>query len=241
MAYQLDNIRRFIWCGDSWVFGDELDRVYPGQSVKSFAQIVSQHFDKECLVLAENKSSISHLVWQLRSVLDQLTCHDMVFFGLSGPSRTMMLDQQARPTHILPFFKHNELEHLLSKHWYKYFDTEPQQHWQNDNAVDLVNLLCQSKQAQAVFFNIFSPYEGGQYLNSGPKWLFALDQSIANFIMKTVNTHYLVDHDNSDISESDWQEQKQLVDRYIRPCWQHPNQAGHQRIADRFIDVLANK
>ena len=45
----------------------------------------------------------------------------------------------------------------------------------------------------------------------------------------------------ADLTNEQWQLQQPYVEKYIRPCDVHPNQAGHQKIAQEIIKLLTNE
>ena len=47
--------------------------------------------------------------------------------------------------------------------------------------------------------------------------------------------------DNPKLTNEQWRLQQPYVEKYIRPCHSHPNQAGHQKIAQEIIKLLTNE
>jgi len=232
------NIKRSIflskiyWFGDSWVYGDELT----DPESDCFATLVSCHYQKECVNLGENSTSIDNVVHKFLKVKDQITESDWVFFFLTESNR-----KELNGKNLLP----NKNEHNYHEHcnmWYKYFYSYEQEQLDLDKNLLLLHLAS----PQAKFCNIFS-LNHSKYVPDNV-WLLPSNQCITEFILPHVYKRtrlaneevlpHLGDHPNLQVNE--WEEQKQYVEKYFVPNYGHPNPAGHQRLADKIIELIDN-
>ena len=71
-------------------------------------------------------------------------------------------------------------------------------------------------------------------------WLIPRDCCVAQSILHTVDNDIgmLVVDDNPRLLTVDWEQQKELLERYVRPGIMHPNLAGHEKIAQDLIALI---
>jgi hypothetical protein len=237
----------FYWFGDSWVFGDELELQVADdqQEFYTFASVVSKHFHAECINMSECGSSIASIPLKFKSVVDTINAEtDRVFFFLTASHRTSLFDQQGKVKNILPmgYSKHNMHENY--KQWYKYFDSPLQRLYNYDCVVNLLYLWCKSVGITCYFSNIFT-VEPDSIVDCTPTsaWLLPRDKCIAEWILPVIdaNNFSVVADDHPDLTSDQWQQQKIMVDQYIRPGHVHPNVQGHAKIAKHIIEILQNE
>ena len=74
-------------------------------------------------------------------------------------------------------------------------------------------------------------------------WLLPKNKCIAEYILPLIDndTFSIMADDNPKLTNEQWRLQQPYVEKYIRPCHSHPNQAGHQKIAQEIIKLLTNE
>ena len=94
-------MKKFYWFGDSWVYGDELST--NDQQNNTFAKLISNHFNAECVNLSIRGSSINSITHEFTKNIDKIDPSvDMVFFGLTSNIRTSLFDDTGKLKNILP-------------------------------------------------------------------------------------------------------------------------------------------
>jgi hypothetical protein len=237
---------KFYWFGDSWLAGEELQLTVPADQRKNytFAKIVSDHYQVDCVNLGENGLSPDIFPLRFSQIVNRLQPGDTVFFCLSSSHRTILLDDSGHERQIMPDYNTNSNRHPYAKEWYKYFDTKHQRIYNFDRTVDLLYLWCQSLGVRCCFLNLFTT-EPEELMNIVPEsaWIIPRDQCAAQSILHTVDNDLgmLVVDDNPRLLTVDWERQKELLERYVRPGVMHPNVAGHAKIAEDLIARLQDQ
>jgi len=231
----------FYWFGDSWVNGDELNNEVSGNTSKyTYARLVSDHFGEECNNYSTNASSIYYMVVQLKSIIHKIKENDVIFFGITGGDRFVTLSETYEPQHMTIAALVDD--HRIAKHneiWYKYFDTIPQRDLMNSNALDL--LKAYSGDAKSYFYNIFHKQQFNEcLLLSDDDWLIPSDDCLASNIMHVFDNKYytFIGADQPFLSNDEWKKHSELIDKYFKPNYAHPNIKGHQMLAERIINLL---
>lgn len=234
--------QKFIWCGSSWETGDELELQISKNQVCQhvYPSLVSAWFAVECVNVSENHSAIPQLIWQLKSIENQICSGDTVFFSLPPPHWNMSVDHTGALNRIGPNFHCDPRVHANSQHWYRYFDNEYQRAWQNDISIEFLSNWCQVRGVHCYFYSSVNHYYS-IYLNATVSWLLPPSTCLAELLVPVIdNTFFeVVTSDRSWLTESQWQSQKPLIEKYIAPCYAHPNLAGHKKIAEEFIRLLS--
>ena len=237
----------FYWFGDSWVFGDELELQvgHVQRQSHTFANVVSKHFNKHCVNLSECGSGIAAIPLKFKTVVGHINPKtDRVFFFLTASHRISMFDAQGKVKNILPsgYSKHNV--HDYYKQWYKYFDNSMQRLYNYDSTISLLYLWCRQLGITCSFANIFTvEHDSILDCTESSAWLLPKNKCIAEWIIPVIdpNNFSLIVDDNPNLTDKQWQQQKPMVDQYIRPCHAHPNVAGHKKIAQHIIEALENE
>jgi hypothetical protein len=240
-------MKKFYWFGDSWVFGDELEKLVPCHNVTqyNFAGLVSSHFNAECVNLSECGSSITTIPLKFYEILEKINPDvDRVFFGLTASHRTAMFDDSGNYQNILPSLHNKHKPHKHQDKWFKYFDSQGQRTYNYDCITNLLYFWCQQKNIKCYFLNLFTT-ETVSLINSIPDdaWLVSKDQCTAQFILELVDNQNqsVITDDSPNLTNDQWAIQSKLVEKYIKPCYAHPNIHGHKVIADNLIKLLENK
>jgi hypothetical protein len=239
---------KFYWFGDSWVKGDELEKILPTDSWQksAFPQLVSDYYGAECVNLGINGQGADNLPWEFSKIVSTIDPDkDVVFFFLSSDTRTWMFDEQGRLCWIGPypgFVPQNA--HPYWEQYLKYFDNSHQRAYNYDRAVDLLYFWCKSLNITCYFSNIFTTQTQPLMDHTDLQcWLLPRDQCIATSIIP------FIDNDGGSVlvnnipkfKNQQWELQKVHVEKYIRPLNCHPNVDGHKKIADFIIDKLKDK
>lgn len=234
----------FYWFGDSWVYGDELEREVNNHDFKkyTFANLISEHFNQEPINLSVCGGSINGMVYEFSKVASQLTLEDTVFFLLTSDCRTSIYEQ-GQIKNILPggyANKHNI--HTYNNEWYKFFDSAEQRLLQYEQAINLVYFWCKHLKVNCWFANLFNTQPMGMFDSTDESnWLVPKTKCLGEFILPIVKNNTLVFNDCPELTNEEWKQQRPYVDQYIKPNYCHPNIAGHKTIANEIIKILENK
>lgn len=219
--------KSLIVFGDSWVRGSELR-----ENEKSFGQLVAERLSLNYSNYAQPASSITHLVVQLKDFLKKLTdCNEnpnewIAIFFLTGKERHLSwlnndwtfhtpsggYANRGQPT--------SEEAHELTRLYYKYFFSEEQIDLYINTSLITVQSICQQYKIQDHYiagwqqFNLWPEVDNSKIYKNG-------QVSCADFF--DLNYSNIADCSNP----------------YIYPNNSHPNQQGHQLIADRLVEWIA--
>jgi hypothetical protein len=224
------NKKSLIVFGDSWARGAELS-----DNEKSFGELVAEKFNLNYSNYSQPASSITHLVVQLKDFLKKLTdCNEnpnewIAIFFLTGKERHLswlnndwtfhtphgaFANRGRSPT--------SEEAHELTKLYYKYFFSEEQTDLYINTSLITVQSICQQYKIQDHYiagwqqFNLWPEVDNSKIYKNGKF-------SCANFFDLTVySDSAIIDNKNS----------------YIYPNISHPNQQGHQLIADQLVEWI---
>ncbi len=240
-------MKKFHWFGDSWVVGAELELEVPRHQKQNytFAKLVSDHYEAECVNLGQLGigNDLLPLIF-FENIKDINAQVDTVFFCLTSHHRVVMLDDKKNPLTILPSIQdHNRRpsEHPHWKEWYRYFDNEYNQIFNYEKTINLLHLWCRSQQINFYFVNLFTTVTESIFdLTESVNWLLPKDQCLSNFIFPITDIEFggMVLEDRSWLTEQQWRLQQQAIDQYVRPCGCHPNTAGHAKLANELIRLL---
>lgn len=237
-------MKRFIWCGASWETGDELTLLLPKDQIKNniFPQLVSDHYNVTCVNLAEHARCIEHLIWQFKSIENTLTSNDIIFFSLPAPHWSMFIGDDEKVKRLSANYKNDHRIDKYSEYWFKYFDNSNQRAWRNDMTLEFLANWCENKHIQYFFYAQANHYYP-KYLTKAVNWLIPPNQCIAEFIVPVIDDNFyeVVTSDREWLKTSDWALQQPLVEKYISPCYCHPNIEGHKKIAQSIIEILNTK
>lgn len=232
----------FFWFGASWVAGDELYHQVSKSEIKShtFAAIVSRHFEANCINLGDLGSSLDDLPYKFHRILPNIKPRDSIFFCLPANHRVSFFDDHGQLRRILPspvYENHNP--HAHSAQWYRYFDCPQQRIYNQDKVTNLLYLWCHYLQVNCYFANV-DTVQGKSFMSVIPdkNWLTDRDYCLAAIILPIVGPNDLYLSDGPELTEEQWQTQKQAIDQYVAPNYAHPNLDGHKKIAEYLINRL---
>ena len=225
--------KSLIVFGDSWVRGSELR-----ENEKSFGQLVAERLSLNYSNYAQPASSITHLVVQLKDFLKKLTdCNEnpnewIAIFFLTGKERHLSwlnndwtfhtpsggYANRGRPT--------GQEAHELTKLYYKYFFSDQQTDLHTNTALITLQSICQKHNIQDFYiqgwqqFDLWAEVDHSRVYKDGKI-------SCADFFnLKVYPGNHTINIDNKN--------------PYIYPNKSHPNQQGHQLIADRLVEWIAS-
>lgn len=239
---------KFYWFGDSWVKGDELEKILPQADWQksAFPQLVSDYYSAECVNLGVNGHGVDNLPWEFSKVVDAIDpANDVVFFFLSSDIRTWMFNEQGQLRWIGPypgFVPTNA--HPYWEQYLKYFDNPHQRAYNYDRAIDLLYFWCKSLGIKCYFSNIFTTQTHPLMDHTdASSWLLPRDQCIATSIIPYIDNDsgLIFVNDTPEFKTEQWELQKVHVEKYIRPLFCHPNVAGHKKIAESIVELLKDK
>lgn len=243
---------KFYWFGDSWVFGSELEKEPNIQSDKiknfTFAKLVSDHYNAECINLSEPGTSNDSLPLTLFKNFNNINpVNDTIFLCLTSAVRVSFLDDNGKMLTVLPSIQdqaRRPVEHPHWKEWYKYFDSPLQQVFNYERNVNLLYHWCKNANVKFYFLNGLTTHTQTVFdITSDDAWLLPRNKCLANFILPLEDKEFggLVLEDREWLTDSQWADQQQHINRYINPCFCHPNIAGHHKIAQEIIKLLDSR
>ena len=147
-------MKKFYWFGDSWVIGDELEKIVSKQQAQenTFAFLISEQFAADCVNLGQRGSSINSLPMEFFKVANDIDPDtDVVFFCLTASLRTGMFDEYGKFCNILvnPYPSHTP--HPYTSEWFKYFDNPHQRIYNRDCMINLLYMWCQHLKIKCYF------------------------------------------------------------------------------------------
>ena len=219
-------IHRLAILGDSWAYGAELE---PGE--KSFGQIIGDRLDVTSVDnVAVPGSSIPHTVLQLKGFLDKYRTERenpdnryTVLVFLTSQQRHMTWHD--RLVHLQPngvaVPNANVAEHNLNELYYKYFSSDAAHDYAVNTAIVTVQGICREARVNALFV------AGWQKIK----------------FWSEVDTRYM--YENGKVTCADMLGVKftsmERGHELFSSSGGHPNQQGHQVIADRLIRWVTNQ
>jgi hypothetical protein len=231
----------FYWFGDSWVYGDELERETNICDFKkyTFATLVSEEFGQPCVNLSSCGSSIPAMVYKFSTVADRITTDDTVFFCLTADCRTSIFDNKVLKNILPNGYKEKHNTHQYTPEWYKFFDSPDQRLLQYEQSINLIYFWCKYLKVKCWFANLFTIPPKQLFDASGTSsWIVPRDRCLGEFILPLTKNQSLIFNDSPEITDREWSIQKPFVEKYIKPNYCHPNVAGHKKIANEIIKII---
>lgn len=238
---------KYYWFGGSWVYGDELTVIAPGTSRADYAfpYLVSRNFNADCINLAGRGDSIDCTLLNFYKIIPDLTLDSVIFFCLPTIHRVSFFDENGNLKNILPNgYKNTHNMHDYSNEWYKYFDTIPQRIYHQNCMVNLLHFWCTNLKVRHWFFyDSYTQIENMMDVTPEEIWLLPRHQCLTQLILPLVNekTKQVILHDEPLLTTQEWETQKPYIEKYIRPCYAHPNIEGHKEISEKLINLLIER
>jgi hypothetical protein len=192
--------------GDSWPFGAELK-----QNERAYGELLSVRLDQHLCNFSQPSTSIPHLPLQLRTALDQGHSDCIAVFFLTGVDRDLVWHcgrtRELNPTHP------EDVD------WYTKYNSP-------ELTAYRVNTTLIALQAMCAKYNIRDHYIWGW--DQVDLW-FEVD---TDRIYKQTVADVFLEGQTVALGNSKIMHLKNSQNKFIWPNSGHPNQLGHQRIAD---------
>ena len=209
-----------ITFGDSWPYGAELSF-----GEKPYGKLLSEKLNTNFYNYATPSSSIEHMVVQCDKFIKEKLNKDeknIAIFFLTSPHRLLAYDSQGNEEHIYP------LQNKIGSKAYHYY------HVSSKKLDDLkANISILALQKMCVEHNIDDYYING--------WIKP------NFFISGINLNKFYNQGNTTVADffNGIDENEFLASSninknnpYIYPKVNHPNQSGHQLIADKLEEWI---
>lgn len=209
MKLNIEKIKRVVTFGDSWPDGCELK---PGEI--TYGRILANKLNCEFINMAQGATSIDHMVVQSKTYIQNNTDHTetLAVFFLTSYLRFLYFENN-RPSGGVP-----RDDSPVSVAWYKYIHSEElAQHRANTCILALQN-MCQQ-------VGIIDRYICG--------WTRP-DLSYPGIDSSKIHPELAINWINVDADDLSLGRQGKSIrsNPYMMPNVDHPNQAGHHKIAD---------
>jgi len=240
-------MKKIYWIGGSWPNGCELEyykQTANPQRECAYPTLISNAIGAECINLSEDGSSIDTILVKFSNIVNELDETSVVLFELQPIHRVSFFDNDDKLKNILPSgYKIAHNLHNYSEKWYKYFDTPKQQLFNHDRNINLLHLWCTHLNIKHYFLNtIGSHTESMMDITPDSAWLIPKLNCLAEIILPVTDkiTREVVYNDSPSLTDVEWSIQKPFVEKYIHPCYVHPNVEGHKKIAKTLSELLKN-
>jgi hypothetical protein len=199
--------------GDSWPYGSELP-----VSVPTYGKLIANKLDISYFCFANPATSIEHMILQLQQAIPQLdhTQKNLAIFTLTSPTRSIYFNSNvAREIYI-------GTNDAISKNYFKYLWSDALDHLKVNTTILALQHICSRYNIDDYYvsgFNSINPDYYGidvtRIFNNGNMSLAdLLDCQVSDGMFD--NMDFCIDHTN----------------KYITPNICHPNQLGHEKIAE---------
>lgn len=221
-----------IVCGDSWSAGAELN-----DREQTFGDLLAQSLNATLYNQSIDASSIPHLIIQLRTAFQQcdLTKNTKALFFLTSSDRDLIWSDVLPKgtgfieTHPLPHSKMEEIllnpSDPLHEHWYRTYYSHELANFRCNSSILALQTMCRYHNIQDYYiwgwsrFDLWPEIDSTKFYNRGNTRVF-------DFFTDDHN-----DCPNPKFNASC---------KYIWPNGGHPNQLGHQLIADHLYTWLTD-
>lgn len=217
--------------GDSWTAEHGEYNIIMNQYFDSYPTIVGKLLEQPICNCALPGSSQEHMIIQFLS--SDIKDGDHAVFSLTAPSRRMYYDDKQEIHH--PFIDIN-----------KSGINDYNDQWRSSIALTLLYHLCMSKNIKPWFICMFNVTcvddYGNQLWATIPDdcWLLPKNQCAVEKIFDPGYFSKYNSFRNSDFQ--DWLDtENSQVQRYIRPCFNHPNLEGRKIIAQTVADIITRR
>lgn len=217
----MNDVDTLLIFGDSWPYGSGL---YPGQ--KTFGQMLAESMNiKNFKNFAIPATSNARSVWELMQSLDstEVASTTIAVFFVTTPGRNMFVDYRNKIIDIN--VTHTNIDDIvnpvtLNEIYYKYLHSSPQEEFELKRNVLALQRICEQKQIKDFYIVGWSDVD----LDCP-----GIDH---NKIYKQTCAQILGYKDQQDYITSD-------PNQYCSIC-KHPNQHGHELIADALFTWINN-
>lgn len=219
-----------IVCGDSWPNGAELK-----ETEQNFGQLLAEKLNAKLYNQSADASSIPHLILQLQRAIRSvdLSMPTKALFFLTAPDRDVIWSDTLpkgtgfAQTHPPPHNKQEEIflncNDPLHLHWYKTYYSNELSTFRCNTSIITLQAICKHHNIQDYYiwgwdkFNTWNEIDLSKFYNQGNTTVFDFFTEIPGL----KPSHKF-----------------NITSKYIWPNGGHPNQIGHQLIADRLYDWI---
>ena len=220
---------KVIWFfGDSWPAGCELDPNGQDNPAKAFPGIIGQKLNLEIQNKGTTGTSQERMIELFLE--SNIQSKDLVIFCCTAKTRRLYRTASGKIA---------EIQFQTDETYVNAYEDERI----SSHCCALLYYLAMSRGAIPYFFNLFDcvRYPDSMYAEiPEANWLIPKTESVLSYLFDPVFFHKWNHHHNGNFHE--WlKTESTLVNTYIRPCRAHPNQVGHETIANFIIDQLKNR
>lgn len=205
---------RLITFGDSWPDGCELD-----ENGSPYGRLLAQKLALDFVNCARESTSNDHMILQLRDYIASGCCKaDLAVFFITSPDRMLYIDEHGQDHEIYPSAGDNETRAQAHFRW---FHSRPQTHFRLNSTMLALQHMCQSQ---------------------GMRDYYIVGWNRCVFDFPGIDLGKIFDQGKTTCAELLGCQPDQALDRrnpYVWPNHFHPNQAGHELIADRLYQWIS--
>lgn len=207
---------RLVTFGDSWPYGNELSL---GQH--PYGEILAGYLGLPFENYSKNAASNEHMVLQLQKyVSDHVAVQDtLAIFFITSPVRTTLIDHDGSEIFIYPWSDRSRGDHAHA--WFKYFQTPALDRLRTMMSVLSLQKICQSLQIQDYYIVGWSEID---FDFPGIDKQKIYPSTCAELFGASPEHEFTMARDNM----------------FVKPNDCHPNQLGHQMIADTLQKWILN-
>ena len=212
--------------GDSWpAEGGELETMY-GKKFKSYPAMISDLLDIPYVNHAQWGTSQPDMISKL--ILSNASTGDHAIFSMTAPSRRFYFDDNGTAENISVDKSAEQVN-------------DYQDSWLSALTCYTILNYCITKQIRAWFINTFNvsykPTRAHPLWNMIPDDVWVLPKNTCAVQMLFDPEQFADKYDDSDFYN--WlQSNNAQVKKYIRPCQDHPNLTGRERIAQTIAEKI---
>lgn len=204
-------MKNLLVFGDSWANGDELK-----SHENPFGKLIAQQFCYYFENCSQSSTGIPHLLLQLRTAIDNkmFKNEDVALFFLSGPDRDLIF-QNNKAVELHP---HNSQD----VDWYARYSSDQLSAYRTNTTLIALQKICEIYNLNSFFI------WGWEKVELWPE----------------VNTQHFYPLSCAEMFDSNFTNftnLKNSKNKYIWPNGGHPNQMGHQLIADNLSKFIQEK
>ena len=222
----------FIVCGDSWSNGAELQ-----ENEQTFGSLLAKKLNANLYNLSVDASSIPHLILQLKKAIAQcdLTKPTKALFFLTSPDRDVIWSDTLpkgtgfKLTHPPPHARLEEIflnpNDTLHQHWYQTYHSDQLANFRCNTSLIVLQSLCRHYNIQDYYvwgwnkFDLWVEVDSSKFYNNAKSRVF-------DFFTNDKNCYPSLNFN--------------ATCKYIWPNGGHPNQLGHELIADMLFPWISD-
>lgn len=202
---------KLVTFGDSWAYGTEL----PDGS-RTFGQLLADRWDCEFRNYAQDGASNDHMLWQLQKYHQDhgSATQTLAVFFITSPWRSCVIDYDGNPVAIYPWADQSLGDR--NYYYFKYFHTPEQERFRFQSTVAALQRTSERLGLQDYYIVGWSDCDF-QHPGIDQDRIYAAGQKTCADLFGAPSQHeFSLASDNP----------------YVYPNQNHPNQKGHELIAE---------